>query len=135
MPVFSWKVEVTPRTVLIRLGQVPAQMPPPLDDYIRTLHTQAMTKATAGERWLLPGRFPAQHLSRSQVVRRLHPLGIRPHMARNTALVELAYELPAVMVSRLLGVHQNTADSWKRIGGQDKAYAAEVASRQQSTVT
>ncbi|MER6350111.1 hypothetical protein ACWC10_36855 [Streptomyces sp. NPDC001595] len=122
-------VEITPSTVLIRLGQVPAQMPPPLDDYIRTLHTQATATNTAGERWLLPGRFPAQHLSRSQLVRRLRPLGIRPRMARNTALVELASELPAVMVSRLLGVHQNTADSWKRIGGQDNAYAAEIASR------
>jgi hypothetical protein len=53
----------------------------------------------------------------------------RPRMARNTALVELASELPAVVVSRLLGVHQNTADAWKRIGVQDNAYAAEVASR------
>ncbi|MFJ2198499.1 hypothetical protein [Streptomyces violaceusniger] len=50
-------------------------------------------------------------------------------MARNTAFVELASELPAVMVSRLLGVHQNTADAWKCVGGQDNAYAAEVASR------
>ncbi|WP_406408372.1 hypothetical protein [Streptomyces sp. NBC_01643] len=87
-----------------------------------------MATDTAGERWLVPGRFPGQHLSRSQLVRRLHPLGVRPRMARNTALVELASELPAV-VSRLLGVHQNTADAWKRIGGQDNAYAAEVASR------
>lgn len=122
-------VEVSPSTVLLRLGQVPAQMPPPLDGYIRTLHAQAMATDTAGERWLLPGRFPSQHLSRSQLVRRLHPLGVRPRMARNTALVELASELPAVVVSRLLGVHQNTADAWKRIGGQDNAYAAEVASR------
>ncbi|QYA99534.1 hypothetical protein KZO11_34510 [Streptomyces anulatus] len=64
-----------------------------------------------------------------QLVRRLQPLGIRPRMARNTALVELASELPATMVSRLLGVHQSTADSWKRIGGQYNAYAAGVASR------
>ncbi|MFI7359529.1 hypothetical protein ACIBTP_37045 [Streptomyces avidinii] len=126
-------VEVTPSAVLLRLGQVPAQMPPPLDDHIRTLHAQAMTTDSAGERWLLPGRFPAQHLSRSQLVRRLHPLGVRPRMARNTALVELASELPAVMVSRLLGIHHNTADSWKRIGGQDNAYAADVASRHQPT--
>ncbi|MCX5181310.1 transposase [Streptomyces sp. NBC_00268] len=102
---------------------------PPLDGYIRTLNAQAMATDTAGERWLLPGRFPSQHLSRSQLVRRLRPLGVRPCMARNTALVELASELPAVVVSRLLGVHQNTADAWKRIGGQDNAYAAEVASR------
>lgn len=50
-----------------------AQMPPPLDAYIRTLHAQAMATDTAGERWLVPGRFPGQHLSRSQLVRRLHP--------------------------------------------------------------
>ncbi|MEU3265720.1 hypothetical protein [Streptomyces bacillaris] len=94
-----------------------------------------MTTDSAGERWLLPGRFPAQHLSRGQLVRRLHPLGIRPRMARNTALVELASELPAVMVSRLLGVHQDTADSWNRIGGQDNVYAAEIASRKQSILS
>jgi hypothetical protein len=52
-------------------------------------------------------------------MRRLHALGIRPRMARSTALVEPASELPAVVVSRLLGIHQTTADTWKRIGGQD----------------
>jgi hypothetical protein len=50
-------------------------------------------------------------------------------MARNTALVEPASELPAVVVSRLLGIHQNTADAWRRIGGQDGSYAAELACR------
>lgn len=122
-------VKVTPSTVLLRLGQVPAQMPPPLDSYIRTLHAQAMATETAGERWLLPGRFPSRHLSHGQLVRRLRPLGTRPRMARDTALVELASELPAVVVSRLLGIDQNTADTWKRIGGQDNTYAAEVADR------
>jgi hypothetical protein len=80
-------VEVTKDMVLLRLGQVPAQMPPPLDDYIRTLHAHAMATDTAGERWLLPGRFPAQHLSRSQLARRLHPLRLRvrcPHQRRRT---------------------------------------------------
>lgn len=122
-------VEVSPSTVLLRLGEVPAQMPLPLDDYIRTLHVRAMATGTAGERWLLPGRFPSQHLSRSQLVRRLHPLGVRPRMARSTALVELASELLAVIVNRLLGIHQNTADTWRRIGGQDNNYAAEIAHR------
>ncbi|MEU3252417.1 hypothetical protein [Streptomyces sp. NPDC006997] len=45
----------------------------------------------------------------------------------------MASELPAVMVSRLLGVHQDTADSWKHIGGQGNVYAAEAASRPEST--
>ncbi|MET9607221.1 hypothetical protein ABZZ17_19395 [Streptomyces sp. NPDC006512] len=49
--------------------------------------------------------------------------------ARNTALVELASELPAVVVSRLLGIHQNTADTWERIAGRANSYTAEVANR------
>ncbi len=88
-----------------------------------------MAGSTAAEGWLFPGRYPGRPLSRSQVMRRLHALGIRPRMARSTALVELASELPAVVVSRLLGVHQTTADTWKRIGGQDNTYAAEIAQR------
>ncbi|MEU3199533.1 MULTISPECIES: hypothetical protein [unclassified Streptomyces] len=86
---------------------------------LTTEHVEVARGAVLLRLGQVPGRFPTQHLSSSQLVRRLHALGIRLRMARNTALVELASELPAVMVSRLLGVHQNTADSWKRIGGQD----------------
>lgn len=50
-------------------------------------------------------------------------------MARNSALVELASELPAVVVSRLLGIRQNTADTWSYISGQDNTYASEIARR------
>ncbi|MFF9403816.1 hypothetical protein [Streptomyces sp. NPDC014744] len=56
-------------------------------------------------------------------------------MARNTTLIELASELPAVVVSRLLGIYQNTADTWKRLAGQVNTYAVEVTSRQQSKVS
>ncbi|MGA5348689.1 hypothetical protein ACPCSQ_23915 [Streptomyces griseoincarnatus] len=114
----------------IRLGTVPVQMPPPLDGYLRTLHAEAMARDTAAERWLFPGRFPAQHLSSGRLTRRLRLLGIRPRMARNTALIELASELPAVVVSRLLGIHQNTADTWQRLAGQDHTYAADITQRQ-----
>ena len=114
---------------MLRLGKIPAEMPPPLDGYVRALHDEAMATNTAAERWLFPGRFPGQHLSRIRLTSRLQALGIRPRMARNTALVELASELPAVVVSRLLGIHQNTADAWRRIGGQDGSYAAELACR------
>ncbi|MER8036580.1 hypothetical protein [Streptomyces hydrogenans] len=115
--------------VTLRLGKIPVQMPPPLDGYLRTLHAEAMARDTAAERWLFPGRFPAQHLSTGRLTRRLRLLGIRLRMARNTALIELASELPAVVVSRLLGIHQNTADTWHRLAGQDYTYAVEIAHR------
>ena len=122
-------VHVTADAVALRLGGFPAQLPPPLDELLLALHADAMAGSTAAERWLFPGRYPGRPLSRSQVMRRLHALGIRPRMARSTVLVEPASELPAVVVSRLLGVHQTTADTWKRIGGQDNTYAAEIAQR------
>ncbi|MEU0110612.1 hypothetical protein ABZ313_35350 [Streptomyces sp. NPDC006251] len=53
----------------------------------------------------------------------------RRRLGSCSALVELASELPAVVVSRLLGVHQTTADTWKRIGGQGNTYAGEIAQR------
>ncbi|MFE4369741.1 hypothetical protein ACFRMN_16215 [Streptomyces sp. NPDC056835] len=74
-------------------------------------------------------RWHLREVSRSQLIRRLQVLGVRPRMARNAAPVELASELPAVVVSRLLGIHRNTADTWKRLVGQGNTYAAEVASR------
>ncbi|WP_051716986.1 hypothetical protein [Streptomyces sp. NRRL F-5727] len=105
-------------------------MPPPLDGYLRTLHAEAIARDTAAERWLFPSRFPAQHLSSGRLAKRLRLLGIHSRMARNTALIELASELPAVVVSRLLGIHQSTADTRQRLAGQDHAYAADITHRQ-----
>ncbi|MET7620547.1 hypothetical protein [Streptomyces sp. NPDC005408] len=124
-------VTLAPDRVALRLGPVPAEMPPPLDAYLRHLYGQAHRADTPRQvRWLFPGRFPGQRLSCGQMRRRLHDLGIRPRVSRNTVLVELAGELPAVVVSRLLGVCQTTADTWQRIAaGQDNAYAAKVIQR------
>lgn len=87
-------VHLTADAVALRLGSIPAQMPPPLDELLLALHADAVAGSTAAERWLFPGRYPGS-TSRSQVMCRLHALGIRPRMARSTALVELASELPA----------------------------------------
>ncbi|MCX5239050.1 hypothetical protein OG824_28015 [Streptomyces prunicolor] len=118
-------------TVTLRLGPVPARMPPPLDAYLRHLYHQANRPETPPQaRWLFPGRFPGQRLSCSQLGRRLHDLGIRPRVSRSTALVELTGELPAVVFSRLLGVSQTTADTWRRIAaGEHASYAAHLVRR------
>ncbi|MGQ4475727.1 hypothetical protein [Streptomyces sp. SAS_276] len=118
-------------TVALRLGPVPAQMPPPLDTYLHHLCAQAIQSDIPPEvRWLFPGRFPGQRLSCSQLQRRLHGLGIRPRVSRSTALVELTGELPAVVVSRILGVSQTTADTWRRIAaGEHASYAAHLVRR------
>lgn len=44
--------------------------------------------------------------------------------------MDIAAELPAVVVSRLLGFHQNTADLWQRERqGFSPEYAADLALR------
>jgi hypothetical protein len=47
-----------------------------------------------------------------------------------TSLLDLAAQMPAVVLSKLLGIHINTATQWThRTGALDVAYAAELARR------
>ncbi|WP_328869328.1 hypothetical protein OHT76_04045 [Streptomyces sp. NBC_00287] len=51
-------------------------------------------------------------------------------MARRSALIEIAWDLPAYVISRLLGFDQTTAEQWQRDNrGYGAAYAAELAPR------
>ncbi|WP_328623514.1 hypothetical protein [Streptomyces sp. NBC_00354] len=45
----------------------------------------------------------------SRIGRRLHKIGIRSRQDRSTALLDLAAELPAAMLARVLGVHIQVA--------------------------
>jgi hypothetical protein len=60
----------------------------------------------------------------------MRTLGIRARAARNTTLMDLAAELPAVVLSRLLDLHLRTATRWTaEAGAVAGAYAAELANR------
>ncbi|MFJ2566597.1 hypothetical protein ACIO02_27310 [Streptomyces sp. NPDC087568] len=49
---------------------------------------------------------------------------------RNSALLDLAAELPAVVLSNLLGIHVHTATAWATEAGNTRpGYAAELARR------
>ncbi|GAA3872472.1 hypothetical protein GCM10023084_26790 [Streptomyces lacrimifluminis] len=120
--------------VTLRLGQKPAELPAPLDDLIRQLVRQrqgrAVTVPLEEPKWLFHGAYPGQPLAPSALCDRLKTIGIRPRVARNTSLMEIASELPAYVFSRLLGFHQNTADNWDRErGGLSAEYAAEISRR------
>jgi hypothetical protein len=61
---------------------------------------------------------------------RLKVYGIRARLARNTALMDLANQLPTVVISRLLGLHIRTATRWSAEAGHSRAdYAAGLASQ------
>lgn len=90
--------------------------------------------ATTGDQgtslWLLPGGRPGQPISPYRLSERLRQIGIQPGSARSTALFQLATELPAAILARLLGIHVAVAVAWQRISAGDwMTYAADVSRR------
>ncbi|MFE0055355.1 hypothetical protein [Streptomyces sp. NPDC059003] len=120
--------------VALQLGREPVILPPPLDGFIRHLvgrrQGRAVTTPLDESPWLFPGAYPGQPLTSYSLAARLKALGIRCQVARRSALIEIASELPAYVISRLLGFHQHTADQWQRDNqGYGAAYAAELTRR------
>ena len=59
-------------------------------------------------------------------------IGLRPAQARSTALFQLATELPAAVLARMLGIHIKVAVQWQQYSAGDwTSYAAEVSRRAQ----
>jgi hypothetical protein len=121
--------------VTILLGTTPVELPPPLDtlvlDMLRQRHGTAVIGRTDDHPWLFPGGKAGLPLSLQSLMRRLKALGIKARPARNTTLMELAAELPDIVLSRLLGIHHSTAARWLRVAGRpDAEYAAELTHRQ-----
>ena len=120
--------------VTLTLGSHPTVLPPPLDDLVLELVQQRHGYSALGRRddhpWLFPGKAGGQPISSRQFMRKLTNLGIRARPARNTTLMELSAELPAVVLSRLLGLHISRAEKWTKEAGATRAeYAADLSRR------
>jgi hypothetical protein len=120
--------------VRLRLGREPVVLPEPLaglvGDLVATRRGHAALADQGTSRWLFPGGQPGRPVSAYQLGERLRQLGLRPGQARSTALFQLATELPAAVLARLLGIHISVAVAWQRAcGGDWTAYAAEVSRR------
>lgn len=116
----------------LRLGREPLVLPEPLAGLVLELVATRRGHATLGDqgtsRWLFPGGQPGRPLSAEQLGERLRRLGLRPGQARSTALFQLATDLPAALLARLLGIH--IAVAWQRASSGDwAAYAADVSRR------
>ena len=116
------------------LGAVPIVLPSPLDALVLDLVAKRHGHAALGDQgtspWLFPGGQPGRPISASRLAERLRVLGLPAGSARSTALFGLAAELPAVLLSRLLGIHISVAVQWQRASSGDWArYAAEVSGR------
>lgn len=123
--------------VRLRLGQAPITLPDPVAELTLQLLAHHRGHATTGagspSPWLLPGGQPGRPINASHLGQRLKALGILPGQARSTALFQLATELPAALLARMLGIHIDVAVAWQHAAAGDWArYAAEVSRRNPS---
>ncbi len=120
--------------VRLRLGQEPVVLPEPLAGLVLHLAATRQGHATTGDQgtspWLLPGGRPGQPISPDRLNERLRQIGIHPGQARSTALFQLAAELPAALLARMLGIHVDVAVAWQHASSGDwLTYAAGISRR------
>lgn len=127
-------INTNDHTVRLRLGREPVDLPEPLAGLVLHLVATRRGHGRLGDqgtsRWLFPGGEPGRPVSSYQLTERLRHLGIRPGQSRSTALFQLATELPAALLARILGIHISVAVAWQRASAGDwAAYAADVGRR------
>ncbi|WP_239338084.1 hypothetical protein, partial [Frankia sp. CiP3] len=127
-------VQASDDTVRLRLGHEPVVLPEPLAGLVQQLVATRRGHAALGDQgsspWLFPGGQPGRPISAFQLAERLRQLGIYSGQARSAALFQLATDLPAAVLARMLGIHISVAAAWQRAASGDwTVYAAEVSRR------
>jgi hypothetical protein len=120
--------------VQLLLGHQPLTVPNPLDglllEFLTDHRSTVSPSHTDGHPWLFPGRLHGQALHPLTMGRRLKRLGIHSRIARNTALMDHAATMPAVVLSELLGLSITGAVRWTTLAGAtSNAYAANIIRR------
>ena len=127
-------VRLSDGQVLLRLGHEPVVIPEPQAGLTRQLIADRHGHAAIGNQgtspWLFPGGQPGRPISSYQLNDRLRQLGLHPGQDRSTALFQLAADLPAALLARMLGIHIAVAVAWQRASSGDwTSYAADVSRR------
>ena len=116
--------------VRIQLGREPVVLPEPLDALVLQVAATRRGHAAIGDQgtspWLFPGGQPGRPISAYQLAERLRQIGICSGQSRSAALFQLATDLPAAVLARMLGIHITVAVAWQRASAGDwAAYAAD----------
>ena len=127
-------VETSDDQVRLRLGAEPVVLPEPLATLVSGLVASRRGHAALGDEgtspWLFPGGQPGRPISADRLADRLRQLGLQAGPARSAALFQLATELPAAVLARMLGIHISVAVQWQRACSGDWAsYAADCSRR------
>ncbi len=127
-------VTITEETVIVRLGAAPLTLPtelaPAAIGAASNRTARRMFVESIEQEWIYPGARAGHHMAPDTLNARLHAVGIPPRLARTSALIALAQELPPVVLSRLTGLDISAAIAWSNaIGANTSAYAAAVIER------
>lgn len=119
----------------VRFGRNDAAIPEPLASFVRdqlaTPRRHHSLGAPPETRWLFPGHLPGRPITAGRLGQRLGRLGIDGQAARRAALLQLAAEVPAAVLSDLLGITAATAADWAHSAGGDwSRYAAALVRAQ-----
>lgn len=113
----------------LTLAEHPVEVPAPLARLVNELLTDRHGAGHVGHLnespWLFPGHNPGRPLGTQRLAQLLHPYGIHGRRSRNSALADLAGDLPATLLSRMLGMSIEAATNWSRHAATSRAdYAA-----------
>jgi hypothetical protein len=127
-------VQTSAGTVRLRLGCEPVVLPEPVAGLVLELAARRRGHAALGDQgtspWLFPGGRPGHPISSARMTERLRQLGVQSGQSRSTALFQLATDLPAAILARMLGIHISVAVAWQRASSGDwMTYAADVSRR------
>jgi hypothetical protein len=129
------QVTHTDHGVEILLGGQPVAVPSAFGDLISNLIADLPDNTVNGPAdgaWLFPGSRRGQPLWPKVLLRRLAGLGIPATIGRNSALIELAAEMPAAVISGLLGISIDRLTRWTQDAGNTRSgYAAALSRRKQ----
>lgn len=132
-------VHQTDEGTAITFGADPVVMVEGLDGIVRRLvadhRGHASIGASSNADWLFPGGGPGRHVTAENLRRRLAAYDLELRPTRNTALLQLAAELPSPILADLLNMHPNTAVAWSAVAsGQWGAFMQPLGASMADTV-
>ncbi len=114
------------------LDRNPVLLPPAVSRLLDQLPHHARTTALVEQRpstWLFPGQHAGQPRSAASMTKRLRLHGVDILAIRNATLLALATDLPAAVLSDLLGISERNAVRWIRRAARDWAPTSKPASK------
>jgi hypothetical protein len=126
----TWdRVTITADAVTVALADVPIELPPPLDEPVRTLAASNYNNQTAAHPnspWVFRGYRPGMHVTPTHLRNHLRPV-LAALEARLGTLNELTQTTPIAILAETLGYSPQTLEAHARASAS--TYARYVATR------